>query len=246
MSLARIAFCTVPLVIAGVAYWANGAHQASADSPAGKKPAAATGTIVGTVTFEGTPPKRAPIKRDSDPLCAATPRLSEDVVVENGALRDVHVRIAIGTAGTHEAPGQPVTVTQHECMYEPRVVGVMAGQDVLVVNSDATYHNVRGAKGKRTLWNLSQPAKAPPLRRTNLGKPGDVVSLHCDVHPWMRAYAVINDHPFFAVTGADGAFKLDGVPPGTYQLEAWHATLGTKTVDVVVKAGKSAKASFAY
>lgn len=247
MSLSRIALGSMTLLLAGGLYWSHHAHQAAADSPnADKAPKAKTGSITGTVAFTGTPPKRQLLKRDTDPLCQKTPRLSEEVVVKNGGLRDVHVGIAIGTAGAHKAPTEPVRVTQHECMYEPRVVGIMAGQDVVIVNSDATYHNVRGAKGKRTLWNLSQPAKAPPLRRTNLGKPGEVVSLHCDVHPWMTAYAVVSDHPFFAVTGDRGAFELADVPAGTYQLEAWHATLGKKTMEVVVEPGKSVEVKFKF
>lgn len=248
MSLSRIVLGSVPLLIAGLAFWSYGAHHASADNagPAAVDKSDKAGAITGVVGFVGTPPKRAPLKRDSDPLCAATPRLSEDVVVENGHLRDVLVRIAVGTAGTHQAPTQPVLVAQHECMYEPRVVGVMAGQDVVITNGDATYHNVRGAKEKRTLWNLSQPANAKPLRRKNLGKAGDVVSLHCDVHPWMRAYAAVSDHPFFDVTGTDGKFQLSEVPAGTYTLEAWHPTLGTKSVEVTVEPGQSVEAKFEF
>lgn len=255
MSLLRISLGCVPLLVGGLLLWSYNAQQAAADSarkksaPTGAKTAGAaknTGTITGKVHFKGTPPERQPLKRDTDPLCAKTPRLSEDVVVADGGLRDVHVGIAVGTAGAHQAPAAPVQVRQHQCMYEPRVVGIIAGQDVVIENGDATYHNVRGAKGKRTLWNLSQPAKAPPLRRKNLGKPGEVVSLHCDVHPWMRAYAVVSDHPFFAVTGDGGEFELTDVPAGTYQLEAWHATLGKKTVEVEVKAGESVRATFEF
>ena len=90
------------------------------------------------------------------------------------------------------------------------------------------------------------PAKAPPLRRKNLGKAGEMVSLHCDVHPWMRAYAVVSDHPFFDVTEDGGAFELRDVPAGTYQLAAWHASLGKKTVEVEVKDGQSVQVRFEF
>ena len=205
-----------------------------------------TGTIAGTVAWKGEAPARAALDRSRDPVCARNPRLAEDVVVTDGKLRDVHVRLKLGTAGTHAAPATAVTVTQRDCMYAPRVVGLVAGQKLEVVNSDATFHNVRGNLGSKILWNLAQAAAAPAIVRSDVGKAGEVVSLHCDVHPWMAAWAVVSDHPYFDVTEADGAFELRDVPPGSYTLEAWHPTLGLKTVKVKVKKGKTAKATFAF
>lgn len=203
-------------------------------------------SISGTVSFKGTPPERSALNRESDPVCARTAKLAEDVVVEKGKLRDVLVRIKVGTAGTHSAPETPVVITQSECMYTPRVVGVMAGQKLEIRNGDPTFHNVRGTLGKQILWNLAHLSGGAPHVRSDLGKPGEVVSLHCDVHPWMAAWAVVSDHPYFAVTGADGSFKLDGVPPGSYTVEAWHPTLGLKSTKVKVKKGKAAKTTFSF
>ena len=198
------------------------------------------GVVRGTVQFRGTPPVRAPLRRDSDPVCARIEKLAEDVVVTGGKLRDVHVRIKPGTlASSFAGSFTPAEITQTECMYTPRVVGVMIGEGVMIRNGDPTYHNVHGSVGTRTLWNLSQPAAAPEIMRTDLGKAGDVVSLRCDVHAWMQAYVVITDHPFFDVTEADGVFELRGVPPGTYELEAWHPTLGLRTTRITVGKGKA-------
>jgi plastocyanin len=204
-------------------------------------------TITGTVTFKGKAPERPALDRKSDPVCARTAKLAEDVVVDGGKLRDVLVRIKVGTAGTHTAPATPAVITQTECMYTPRVVGVMAGQKLEVRNGDPTFHNVRGTLGKQILWNLAHLSGGEPHVRSDLGKPGEIVALHCDVHPWMAAWAVVSDHPYFTVTGADGSFTLDGVPAGKYTLEAWHPTLGLRTAKVTVKKGKkAAKATFSF
>jgi plastocyanin len=228
---------------------AAAAGQTSADEPAAPraraKPAA-TGAIAGTVRFAGAPPARAAIERPHDPVCAKLELTSEDVVVADGKLRDVHVRLPTGAAGSHRAPAAPVVIDQRACMYHPRVVGVVGGQTVTVTNSDPTFHNVRGTAGDDTRFNLAQPAKAPPIVREALGAPGEVVVFRCDVHPWMRAFAVVTDHPFFAVTGDDGAFRIEGVPAGAYTLEAWHPTLGLQKVRVRVRGGRTAQASFMF
>ncbi len=224
---------------------AAGVALALSQSPAAAE-GADTGSVHGTIEFRGKAPRRKPLARDTDPHCKKFPKLSEEIVVHEGKLRDVHVRIKTGTAGDHRAPASPVVINQNECMYSPRVFGMMAGQKVVIKNRDPTYHNVRGAKEKRTLWNLGQPANAADIVRENLGKAGEVITLHCDVHPWMRAYAVITDHPFFDVTAADGAFALDRVPTGTYTLEAWHPKLGLKSKKITIRAGKTTSVSLQF
>lgn len=208
--------------------------------------APATGTIAGTVVWKGDAPPPVAIDRSSDPVCARTARTAEDVVVTGGKLRDVLVRISVGGAPAATTVPAAAVIEQRECMYAPRVVGIVAGQKVEVRNGDATFHNVRGNLGTKVLWNLGQPAQTPAITRENLGKPGEVVALHCDVHPWMSSWVAISDHPFFQVTGADGAFTLAGVPPGSYTVEAWHPTLGLKSAKVKVKKGKTAKATFTF
>ena len=225
------------VVAAVVAIGLSGATAAGAD----------TGSIKGTVLFEGEPPERAQVVRDSDPYCAKTPKLSEDVVVDHGKLKDVLVRIKNGTMGDHKAPADPVVIDQKDCMYTPRVVGIMAGQRIAVRNSDGTFHNVSGIVNKKTLWNKAQPAHAHDLLFDG-AKADDVVELQCNTHDWMHAWLPVQDHPFFAVTAADGTFTITGIPQGTYTLEAWHPKLGTKTLQVVIGKGGRANvtARFSY
>jgi len=212
------------------------ADAARADTPK-PAPAAATGSIKGTVIFEGEAPDRKKLKRDTDPFCAKTEKLDEEIVVEKGKLRDVLVRIKNGSVPTVQPPATPVIIDQRECMYTPRVVGMIAGQKLEIRNSDGTFHNVRGTLSGKLLWNKPHPTGEPPLKLDpSAAKAGDVVEIVCDVHAWMKAYAVVQDHPFFAVTVPDGVFEITGLAPGTYTLEAWHPKLGLKTL--TVKIGK--------
>lgn len=210
-------------------------------------PTAATGsgTITGKISFEGAAPKMAPLPRQSDPVCAKTPMNNNAVVVAaDGALQDVLVRLPVGAAkGT--APAVAAQVDQKDCMYHPYVQGVVAGQKVSIKNSDGTTHNIHSYVGDETKFNEAQPAGAANLEKDVEADAGDVIKLKCDVHAWMTGWVVVTDHPFFKTTGTDGSFKLEGVPAGTYELEAWHPSLGVKKASVTVEDGKTAEAKFA-
>jgi plastocyanin len=200
------------------------------------------GVISGTVIFEGEAPDRPKLVRDSDPYCAKTERYSEDVVVIKGKVRDVLVRIKNGTMGSsNKAPSDPVVIDQRDCMYLPRVVGVMVGQKIVVRNGDNTYHNVHGTVGGKMVFNKPHAPNGEDLKLDGPAKADDVLELNCDIHPWMQAWAVVMDHPYFAVTGDDGAFQIRGLAPGTYTLEAWHPKLGLKTMTVKVGTGNKAQ-----
>lgn len=243
---ALIALSTTTLP--GAPALAQAPKQPAPKQPAPKQPADGAGSIKGTVIFEGEAPDRKPLVRDSDPYCHKTAKLSEEVVVTKGKLKDVLVRIKNGTAGKHAVPAQPVVIDQKECMYTPRVFGMIAGQKLLARNSDGTFHTVHGTLGGKLLWNKPQADGAADLSIDPGAKAGDVVDIVCDVHPWMHAYAVVNDHPYFAVTGEDGAFEIKGLAPGSYTLEAWHPKLGAKSLTVQIGTGPKAAvtARFSY
>jgi hypothetical protein len=209
---------------------------------------ASAGSVKGFVLFEGEPPTQETLRRDSDQKCSKN-RADEAVVVTKGKLRDVVVRVKNGGGGKHTAPATAAFIDQQDCMYTPRVIGIIAGQKLQVRNSDNTFHNVWGTLANKDLFNKPQAPKAEDLTLDpSTAKAGDVVELKCGAHPWMHAYVTVQDHPYFAVTKADGTFEIKGLAIGTYELEAWHPTLGTKTMKIVIGKAKrgdvSARFSF--
>ena len=216
------------------------ATPAAAEAPAGG--------IKGTVIFEGEAPDRPPLVRKSDAVCAKTPRLSEDIVVTKGKLRDVLVRVTVGAPPpppTDESSRPtPAVLEQRECMYEPRVFAIQPAQQIVVRNQDDTFHNIHGTLRGKDLFNQPHPKRSPEVKLEHPGDvtAGDVVELACDVHPWMHAYAVVVGNPYYAVTAENGSFEIKGLPPGRYTIEAYHPVLGTRTLDVQVGKGNKAVA----
>jgi hypothetical protein len=200
------------------------------------------GIITGQVTYESVDPPSLPEpKRDSDPKCPQ--HVADDaVVVNHGKVVGALVRISNGSMGKHDAPKEPVVIDQQGCSYSPHVVGLVAGQKLVVRNSDKTFHNVWGTLAGKDLLNKAQAPGAPEVTiDPSAAKPGDVVELKCGVHPWMHAYAVVQDHPYFAITDDKGAFTIKGLEEGTYTLESWQPVLGSKSMKVVIGKGARAK-----
>jgi plastocyanin len=209
------------------------------------------GTISGRVAFEGTPPTPKTIDMSANPQCERThrdrPVQTEDVVVNsNGTLRNVFVWVKAGLSPRRWAvPTAPVVLDQQYCMYHPRVIGAMAGQNIQILNTDPVNHNIHPMPETNEEWNDMQSAGEGPKLRS-FARQEVMVPVKCNVHPWMRAYIGVVAHPFFAVTGDDGSFTIKGLPPGTYSIQTWHEKYGTREQQVTVGSRESKSVDFSY
>ena len=209
------------------------------------------GTITGTVTYTGKVPNLKPIAMDADPNCAkkhTTPQPSDVLVLGDGnTMANIMVRVTKGLpeGKKYPVPTTPVVMDQNGCHYDPHVIGIMEGQELLIKNSDGILHNVHALPKVNKPFNRAMPATVKESNAT-FEKPEDIFPVKCDVHPWMSAYIAVLTNPFFAVTKKDGKFSIAGLDPGTYTIEAWHEKLGTQTATVTVGASDTKTADFKF
>ena len=209
--------------------------------------------ITGTVTLVGTPPPERPITPlKEDPTCGkfytGMPTTHFFVVGPNKELADVVVMLK-GISGKSTGASAPaVVIDQKGCLYEPQIAAIQTGQKVLIRNSDPVLHNVHtlpAVSGNKE-DNQAQMQGSPDITMS-FPAAENFLKFKCDVHPWMFAWVTVVDHPYFAVTGKNGTFKISNVPPGKYTISALHRKAAPNGVDkdVEVKDGEAAKVDFA-
>lgn len=187
------------------------------------------GDLSGTVNYDGKIPKKKTLRMDSDPVCNAAHSEAvykqSFVVDENGNLANVLVYIKNISSDT--APSDIAVLDQNGCMYSPHVMGVQTGQEIKILNSDPTMHNIHGLPKVNREFNFGMP-KTVKEKSISFDKVEDVFVVKCDVHPWMKSYVQVFDHPYFSVTGLDGKFTINNIPPGEYEVVAWQEKFGSK------------------
>lgn len=251
-----LSLLTLALFVFGVACQREPEVPEAEEGPAPEAAPVATidpataASITGTVAFQGTPPRRRRIRMDTEPACAkvhAEPVRSQEVVVNaNRTLRYVFVYVKEGLGNlSFPTPTEPVILDQKGCVYVPHLVGVRAGQEVHILNSDSTTHNIHPVPRNNREWNTSMPASAEKLVR-RFPREEIAIPVKCNIHPWMKSYVAVLKHPFFAVTGPQGSFEIKGLPPGNYVLEAWHEKYGTLQQEVSLAAKETKPVEFVF
>ena len=217
---------------------ASGAPAAPA-SGAAATPSGDKGTVKGVVFATGKIPPMDDLKRNSDAFCAKKQMKDESVIAgKKGELANVVVHL-VGLPAT-PPPKEKVTLSQDDCMYRPRVLGIVDGQPLEIRNGDPVLHNVHTYEGARTLFNIAQVPGTPNVEKT-FTQNGVMLKFKCDVHQWMTGYVWVQNNGYFAVTDKDGAFEIKDVPVGTWSLEAWHERFGTRPGKVTVTKDKPAE-----
>lgn len=178
----------------------------------------ATGTLRGHIRFGGATPQKG--------INAA------DTVVY---LAGDSVAAKAGGASQMATP----VLDQRDITFVPHVLPVLAGAKVQIRNSDAILHNVHTTCRMNQAFNRAQLGNK--AFEVVFEKP-EIIRVVCDIHSQMSAYIVVVPNPHFTKAQKDGSFTLSGVPPGKYQLIAWHEKYGSTTHAVEISAGKTTEA----
>ena len=198
------------------------------------------GRIHGRIVFHGEAPRPEPVTVSKDAHVCGKQIPDESLVVGEGSgVAQAVVYLADIQAGRPVDTAVEGVLDNHRCRFEPHVQALSVGQVLVISNSDPILHNthsyvLEGTQGNR--FNLALPRQGQKIRRP-LRLPG-IHQVRCDAgHTWMNAYFLVFEHPYHTVTGADGEFALDGIPPGEYTLSVWHEKLGKTSRSVRVGPG---------
>jgi len=134
------------------------------------------------------------------------------------------------------------SMDQRNETFVPHVLAITTGTTVDFPNSDHFYHNVFSLSKTRAFDLGRYPAGNS--RSVRFDRPG-IVRVFCDIHSHMNAFILVFSHPFFAASDDDGRYRIDGVPPGTYNVIAWNEGLASEPKQVTVAEGAAAELDFA-
>ncbi len=235
-------FCAF-LLYCGTLHAAAPEPAASGSSTTANSAPTDAGDIEGVVTFHGPKPK--PLRDD-----AGGERDLIHVDPNNGGLRDVMVWLEVEKPSAADGEGDKVPsklraaiVDQRDHEFVPRVLGIRAGQAIRFTNSDTANHNVRTAcVNPGNQFNVFTGIDGSYRHRFDLEPQKQPIRVACDIHPWMRAWIYVFEHPFFTVTDEEGRFRIGSVPAGTYKVSFQQPDINYSVKrDVTIPAGGVAK-----
>lgn len=152
------------------------------------------------------------------------------------------VYLEMAPQGAFEArPVGRAVLDQRQETFVPYALAVTVGTTVQFPNSDPVYHNVFSfSKPKR--FDLGRYPQGR-TKRVRFDRPG-IVRVFCEIHSHMSAFILVFSHRYFATTDASGAYRIDAVPPGDYDVSVWTDGEVRKSRPVTVKAGEVAELDF--
>lgn len=249
-------YATLRAALSGaVLFAALGAGARARSEAPGPQPQAQTfyqptgeeGMIEGVISVAGEVPPRPLISMKADAFCVSVNQgetRMDDIVVERGRLANVlvYVQSAALDSQTFEPRPWVPALGSRRCRTVPHVLAMQAGQTLYVQNGERTHHNPVFQTKVNPLYNKGL---APGEGFEILFKqPEPPFVVTCNQHPWERGYVAVLPHPFFYVTGRNGAFAIEGLPPGEYEVVVWHEKFKEARAKVSVGAKETKVANF--
>ena len=230
----RIACCLALLLLA-----ACQPEAAEVQAPFDPDSAGGTGVLEGVVRLGGeTIPRPTRVENSTDPLICGQMQSLEDLLVSTDDRGIKNVIVALADVPPAKVPSYSpgrLELDNHECRFVPHVSVLTVGSTIVATNSDAVLHTEHfyGA----LVANVALPREGTMV--TTIAEEPGMIIVKCDVHGWMQAFIRVDAHPFHAVTGVNGYFRIADVPSGTYRLEIWHEKLGQQEKTIRIEAGET-------
>ncbi len=202
--------------------------------------------LTGRIRMRGTapPPRRIQVTKDPE-ICRAAGRAVEDVILgKDAGVVDVVVEVqgiepASGALWKWNATETGYEIHQRDCGFSPAMLVIPNGADLRVYNDDPVAHNVNTGA-----WNEMQPAGASPIVKPVSGR--SPIKIGCNIHNWMEGWIYPAQSPLYAITDADGMYRIEGIPAGRYRVSVWHPYLGKKRERLQFEAGTVTTWDYAY
>ncbi|MDA2938427.1 carboxypeptidase regulatory-like domain-containing protein [Acidobacteria bacterium AH-259-A15] len=194
------------------------------------------GVLEGQVLFQGSNiPESTQIENTTDPQDCGTVQSLRDIIIskENKGIKNVIVALnGVLLPEDYQPQSSQLILDNRDCQFQPHIAVLTTGSSIEAINSDPIFHSVHfyGFLNRNLALGPNQSKVVRNVRRRGY------YIIKCDVHGWMQAFIRVDEHPFHSVSDADGRFRIENIPPGSYTLEAWHEYFGKKEVRVSIEA----------
>ncbi len=189
------------------------------------------GTIKGKFVYKGDAEETSVTLTKDAEFCGPHKPVDETLVVgEGGALRDVFVYLYVARGkkiAIHPdfKPGDPKSLANKGCRFEPHAMVVWSAEELEVRNDDTISHNTNLNFAANGDFNQIVANGSPLTKKFDKIEPFPA-AVTCNIHPWMRGCVLVRDNPYMAVTGEDGSFEIKNIPAGAQEIILWHESHG--------------------
>jgi len=187
---------------------------------------AQSGSISGRVLIDGEPPRDSAIAiapTEGGSLCGTS--VPDQSLIHSGpTLANAVVWLTDARSGRALPVERRFEIVHEHCLFTTRVIAAIVGSTINVRNEDPVDYRLSatrdGTHDTLGVFRMSDAGQVVP--NDAMARAPGLVMIDCNLHPWAKAWVAVFDHPYFAVTGTNGAFRIDSLPPGTYHLRVWH------------------------
>ncbi|MCZ6681220.1 MAG: carboxypeptidase regulatory-like domain-containing protein [Candidatus Poribacteria bacterium] len=177
-------------------------------------------------------------------VCGSVQTSQSLLVSEKGGIQNAVVSLLkIPDGLPMDASESSLKLDQQQCVFIPHVLIVPAGTEFEVLNSDPVLHNFHAIGKQNKEINITQTRTKRRQLPVQFPEP-DIIEVVCDVHSWMKAWIIVTEHPYYALTDEEGQFRLENVPEGSYRIKAWHEELGEQVQEVTVQVNQDVGIDF--